>query len=130
MTIRESARFGMLRDYATGEFLRPATSQEWRKAAAKTASFDDDAHTGVFGCDGQRRLYVDGGPDPSVTVSDIKALEQAAVAAGDSTQAELCQQALSFSPACHAWQIGDHDAFTRCAAVILDTRLEVWNERC
>ena len=105
--------YGTLTDYATGEPIRPATAQEWRRTADKLASGDSDAYTGAWDDDG-RSVYVDGGPDAGVTGADIAALEQEAAIAGDSEQVRLCRAATT-----------DETARAECVRVILDARMEM-----
>lgn len=116
------SRFGTVRDYVTGELVREATGAEWLLTALKTNSGASDSHTGVFTRRGEPLLWVDGGPDTSVTVEDVAALRQAAASAGDLEQVRDCKAALRSS-----WgrlEVGDPEAFERCAAVILAARVE------
>lgn len=58
--------YGTVTDYLTGEPVRPATGQEWRRTADKMASDDGDNYTGAWrGSDG-RAVYVDGGPEADI----------------------------------------------------------------
>jgi hypothetical protein len=104
--------WGTLTDYTKGTAIRPATAQEWLTSvvAAQTGG-----GTGAFFLDGtDLDVYVDGGPDSSVSDIDIDDLEQEAHVHGDAAQAALCQSARE----------GDEDARAECARVILGNRAE------
>lgn len=105
--------WGTLTDYAKGNAVRPATAAEWRQGADKVNSGDSDAYAGVFFVDGDRDVYVDGGPDAEVRDEDISDLRDEADAAGDEAQSALCVRALD----------GDEDARAECVRVILDNRV-------
>ena len=102
--------WGTLTDYAKGTALRPATAAEWL-ASATAAQVGDG--TGVFFADGtDLDVYVDGGPDSSVSDIDIDDLGQEAGQHGDTAQVALCIAA----------NAGDEDARAECARVILANR--------
>jgi hypothetical protein len=104
--------WGTLTDYAKGTAIRPATAQEWLASAVAAETGDG---SGAFFLDGtDLDVYVDGGPDSSVSDIDIDDLEQGAGIAGDSEQVGLCR----------ATREGDGDARAECVRVILGTRAE------
>lgn len=103
--------WGTLTDYTKGTAIRPATAREWLASVVATQS---DPGNGAFFLDGtDLDVYVDGGPDSSVSDIDIDDLEQEAHAHGDTAQAALCQSARE----------GDEDARAECAKVILGNRV-------
>lgn len=65
-----STEFGILRDYKTGDDLRPASEDEWRASLDETKR---DKGRGVIEVDG-RDVFVDGGPtvDPDDDESEIE----------------------------------------------------------
>lgn len=107
------SNWGTITDYTKGTPIRPATAAEWREGASKVNSDDSDAYTGVFFIEGDRDVYVDGGPDAEVRDSDISDLRDEADAAGDEKQSALCVRAMD----------GDDDARAECVRVILDDRM-------
>lgn len=113
--------FGTLTSYTTGTAIRPATAVEWRACAEALTGTRPGHETGAYEdqSDYLGVVYVDGGPDMTVSDEDIKALRDEAGSAGDSEQVRLCSIAVS----------GDSDEYTSagdartaCVHVILDNR--------
>jgi hypothetical protein len=107
--------YGTVTDYKTGEPVRPATAAEWRRTADVVTSGISAGYAGAWEDADGRPVYVDGGPEPVVTRSDVHTLRDEAGAAGDAEQARLCDQALG---------IGG-DAWAECVRVILGNRMAI-----
>src|ERR1700684_406485 len=89
-----SASFGNVTDYKTGEYIRPATPAEWRKTADALGR-SGDGYTGTWDDDDNRPVYVDGGPNTEIHPDDIGALAREADRAGDYKMAGICERALA-----------------------------------
>ena len=107
-TERNPMTYGTLTDYATGEVIRPATRQEWEFTAK---AIDDGKPEGIFR-DGERTVYVDGGPDPVVGDQAIRDFQDEAGRFGDQEQVAICGRALD----------GDGEARAECAELMGDYR--------
>lgn len=63
--------WGWLTVYDTGETIREATEEDWKRSRDKMHSGDPDAYTGAWKDDEGRVVYVDGGPHMEVPVRRI-----------------------------------------------------------
>lgn len=55
--------WGALTDYATGEVIRPATEDEWKRTRDMVLSGSAGGESGAWEDDDGRTVWVDGGPD-------------------------------------------------------------------
>lgn len=113
--------FGTLRDHKTGDEIRPATAEEWRRTADVLRSGVSWAHTGVWEDEPGHGVWVDGGPEPYVSQADVRELRDEAAAAGDLEQVRLCDLALGEAEGRHG--VPEGDACRQCETLILDTRM-------
>jgi hypothetical protein len=113
--------FGTLTSYKTGNAIRPATPVEWRASAEALTSTRPGHETGAYEdqSDYLGVVYVDGGPDMTVSDDDIKALRDEAGSADDAEQVRLCNIAISGDGDEHT---SADDARLACVHVILDNR--------
>lgn len=63
MTQPQTADYGTLTDYRTGEPIRPATRDEWQATADVLRSDAPGRETGAWNTDTGRTVWVDGGPE-------------------------------------------------------------------
>jgi len=113
--------YGIVTDYWTGEQIRPATAQEWRRTADLVSGADMNkpgGYTGAWDDDG-RAVWVDGGPVAEISADDVRALLAEAGSAGDGKMAALCERALIDDGSQESYEAG-----RECARVILDNRQE------
>lgn len=117
--------WGTLTDYMTGDKIRPATAQEWRKSNLISAATRGRGSTaGTWKDDDGRTVEVTGGPDGEIHAAEIRQLLNEAGSAGDAEQVLLCNVALGhLSPNALGQPMTQDGAWEACAGVILDNRM-------